>query len=175
MMMHNVLPAVIDVEASGFGRGSYPIEVGFVLPNGESFCRLIRPPEHWTHWDENSEALHGIRRDILLKHGKSATDVARWLNEKLRGLTLYSDGWGQDLSWLGCLFDEADCTQLFRLETLPKILTEEQKMLWSSTKARVIKQLGFQRHRASNDAIVIQQTYLETQKVLTWQLKQLHR
>jgi len=23
-------PAVLDVEASGFGRGSYPIEVGFV-------------------------------------------------------------------------------------------------------------------------------------------------
>ena len=26
-----MLPCVIDVEASGFGRGSYPIEIGFVL------------------------------------------------------------------------------------------------------------------------------------------------
>ena len=29
-------PAVLDIEASGFGRGSYPIEVGFVLANGEA-------------------------------------------------------------------------------------------------------------------------------------------
>jgi hypothetical protein len=34
---------VIDVEASGFGRGSYPIEVGFVLPDGEAVCTLVRP------------------------------------------------------------------------------------------------------------------------------------
>ena len=27
-------PIVIDVEASGFGKGSYPIEVGVVLPDG---------------------------------------------------------------------------------------------------------------------------------------------
>ena len=157
-----MIPAIIDVEASGFGRGSYPIEVGFVLPDGQSCCRLICPPSHWTHWDESSEHLHGIRRDILQKHGKPVAEVAKWLNEQLRGLTLYSDGWGNDMSWLGLLYDEAECSQLFKLETLPKILTEEQKMKWASTRDAVIQRLGFQRHRASNDAMVIQQTWLET-------------
>ena len=28
------LPAVLDVEASGFGAGSYPIEVGIAMPDG---------------------------------------------------------------------------------------------------------------------------------------------
>ena len=35
-------PAVLDIEASGFGVGSYPIEVGFVLPDGQSYCSLLR-------------------------------------------------------------------------------------------------------------------------------------
>jgi hypothetical protein len=175
MKIYNSIPAVIDVEASGFGRGSYPIEVGFVLPNGESYCRLICPPKHWTHWNEESELLHGIHRDALNKYGAPVADVAKWLNEKLCGLTLYSDGWGQDVSWLGCLFEEANCAQLFRLETLPKILTEEQKMLWSCTKKRVLKQFGFQRHRASNDAIVVQRTFLETQKMVLWQFERMYR
>ena len=37
------VPTILDLEASGFGRDSYPIEVGYVLPDGSSFCSLIRP------------------------------------------------------------------------------------------------------------------------------------
>ena len=36
-------PIIIDIEASGFGRGSYPIEVGLVLPDGTPHCFLIAP------------------------------------------------------------------------------------------------------------------------------------
>ena len=31
-----IVPAVLDIEASGFGRDSFPVEVGFVLPDGET-------------------------------------------------------------------------------------------------------------------------------------------
>ena len=31
------LPIIIDIEASGFGRGSYPIEIGYHMPDGESY------------------------------------------------------------------------------------------------------------------------------------------
>ena len=41
-------PAVLDVEASGFGRSSYPIEIGVVFPDGHAYCTLIRPESHWT-------------------------------------------------------------------------------------------------------------------------------
>jgi hypothetical protein len=37
------VPAILDVEASGFGRGSYPVEVGYVLEDGVSQCMLVRP------------------------------------------------------------------------------------------------------------------------------------
>ena len=48
-------PTVLDVEASGFGRNSYPIEIGFVLPNGHAYCSLVKPEAHWTHWDVQAE------------------------------------------------------------------------------------------------------------------------
>ena len=51
-------PAVLDVEASGFGRESYPIEVGYVLSGGQTYCSLIRPLPEWTHWDPQAERVH---------------------------------------------------------------------------------------------------------------------
>ena len=52
-----MVPAFIDVEASGFGRHSYPIEVGVVLPDRESHCFIISPPTHWSYWDPEAEAV----------------------------------------------------------------------------------------------------------------------
>lgn len=157
-----LVPIIIDVEASGFGRGSYPIEVGFVMPNGDTQCTLIKPDPSWTHWDESSEGLHGITREVLAKHGKPIEDVAQWLNQHLRGLTVYSDAWGNDLSWLGALFEYAEMPQLFHLEGLNKLLSEDQMNVWSETRKQVVSALGIKRHRASNDAKVIQRTYLAT-------------
>ena len=37
------VPNIIDVEASGFGPHSYPIEVGLALGDGSKFCSLILP------------------------------------------------------------------------------------------------------------------------------------
>ena len=59
------LPVIIDIEASGFGRGSYPIEIGYYQPDGQSFCSLIRPDPAWTHWDDSAEQVHGIARPLL--------------------------------------------------------------------------------------------------------------
>ena len=61
------LPCVIDIEASGFGRRSYPIEVGYVLPDGRAVCMLIRPAVEWEHWDESAARTHGITRATLRK------------------------------------------------------------------------------------------------------------
>lgn len=156
------VPIIIDVEASGFGRGSYPIEVGFVMPDGSAQCSLIKPETSWVHWDDSAESLHGITRDILAEHGKSIEEVAVWLNEHLRGLTVYSDAWGNDLSWLGALFEYAEVPQLFHLDALNKLLTEEQMNTWAETRDRVVSELSVKRHRASNDAKIIQMTYMAT-------------
>jgi hypothetical protein len=36
-------PFIIDVEASGFGAESYPIEIGIALAEGSKYCALIIP------------------------------------------------------------------------------------------------------------------------------------
>eukprot|EP01136_Pigoraptor_vietnamica_P011013 Opistho-1_new@3520 len=120
------LPAILDVEASGFGRGSYPIEVGFVEPEGRCFCSLIAPVPDWQHWDDSAEALHGISRAALQAHGKSPRWVAAEMNERLRGQTVYCDGWGNDYAWLALLFDCADLQPSFHLEDLRRLLTEDE-------------------------------------------------
>jgi hypothetical protein len=154
------LPAIVDVEASGFGRGSYPIEVGFVESEGQCFCSLIRPPADWQHWDEKAEALHGISRAALLAHGKPPEWVAAEMNARLRGQTVYCDGWGNDYPWLARLFDRAEMTPAFRLEDLRRLLNEEEAARWHQLTQRVRSEQSVSRHRASTDARVLQLSLL---------------
>ena len=149
---------IIDIEASGFGRGSYPIEVGVVLPDGVSYCTLIQRSPQWTHWDPRAEQLHHITVDQLAKYGKPPAEVAGMLNALLRGRIVYSDGWANDYSWLGLLFDEVEMTPAFKLENLRRILNEEEAARWHAAKDAELAVTPQQRHRASIDARVIQQT-----------------
>ena len=130
------MPAVLDVEASGFGQGSYPVEVGFVLADGERGCALVRPEPDWNHWDPEAARLHGIKREALLRHGRSAVDVAHWLNERLGPATIYSDAWGQDLSWIGRLFERACLVPSFRIEALQVLMSENQFRNWLVARRR---------------------------------------
>ncbi len=152
------LPAIIDLEASGFGKGSYPIEVGFVLPQGGMYCTLIVPAPHWRHWDPQAENVHHITRDILQAHGKAAPLVAQTLNQQLRGMTIYSDGWANDYTWLNLLFDEAEMTPAFKLDNLRVLLSETEAATWHACKDIVLAELQGPRHRASTDAKVLQLT-----------------
>ncbi|WP_416885008.1 hypothetical protein [Marinospirillum sp.] len=152
------LPYIIDVEASGFGRGSYPIEIGFVRPNGEAEARLITPLAHWHHWSTEAEGIHGLSREQLFEEGQSVVEVAEWLNHELAGLTVYSDSWGFDNTWIALLFDQAQRLQAFRVDTLSRLLSEAQLESWSQIKYQVQQQLGLIRHRAAEDARVLQQT-----------------
>jgi len=149
-------PCILDIEASGFGRRSYPIEVGYALPDGRSRCTLIRPLPHWTHWDEQAERLHGITRDTLLRHGRPADVVARMLNEDLAGLTVYCDGWAHDYTWLGALFDGADRQPAFRLESVRTLLGEPLLARLPELQREALERMGVDRHRASNDARALQ-------------------
>ncbi|MFT3822078.1 MAG: hypothetical protein QM750_31430 [Rubrivivax sp.] len=149
-------PCILDVEASGFGRGSYPIEVGYALADGRTRCTLIRPPQHWTHWDESAGQVHRISREMLLRHGRAPQDVALMLNEDLAGQTVYCDGWGHDYSWLAALFDEAGLPPGFRLESVRRLLDEARLALLPELQRQALQRLGVARHRASNDARALQ-------------------
>ena len=149
-------PCILDIEASGFGRNSYPIEVGYVLPDGRSQCTLIRPPAHWTHWDPGAEQVHHISRDILLQHGRPAADVARMLNGDLSGLTVYCDGWAHDYPWLSALFNEAGLSPRFRLESVRALLDDDHLSKLPDLQRQALLDLGAARHRASADAHALQ-------------------
>ncbi len=153
-------PIIIDVEASGFGRGGYPIEVGVAMPDDRTHCFLVRPADAWTHWDPTAEAVHRIRRDILLSRGRPIREVAERLNELLEGQTVYSDAWGYDSTWVALLFDEAECLQRFRIESLRGLMGDREMAGWDAARVEVERALGATRHRASVDALVIQRTFL---------------
>ncbi len=152
------LPTMLDIEASGLGHGSYPIEVGFVMPDGHAYCTLVRPEPQWTHWDTKAESMHRISRSLLQERGRSAREVARYLNTMLYGHTAYSDGWANDYSWLGALYEAADLTPSFKLENLRSLLTDQEADQWHHIKAVISTERGTQRHRASADARMLQLT-----------------
>jgi hypothetical protein len=119
-------PNIIDVEASGLGSLSYPIEVGISMANGKKYCSLIQPEPGWVHWDESAEAVHHLTREQLRVHGAPPAEVADTLNTILAGQTVYSDGWGVDKPWVTLLFHAAHKPMDFRISALEMILSEPQ-------------------------------------------------
>lgn len=153
------VPAIVDVEASGFGAASYPVEVGLVLANGRRYCSLIAPAAHWAHWDPGAAAVHGLTREQLAISGKPAVTVARALNALAAGQTLYCDGWTVDYPWLRTLYQAAQLPMSFRVSAIEMLLSEQDLSVWDDIKAAKRQELGEPRHRASSDAWVIQETY----------------
>lgn len=161
-MQRKHCPNIIDIEASGFGGDSYPIEVGLVLSNGQKFCSLIVPFDGWVHWNNEAEKIHHISRKKLQVYGKPVSQVAKELNKLLKGMTLYSDGWVVDKPWLIRLFYASKVEMEFSVSPIEMILSEAQMAVWDEVKNKVITKYDIQRHRASNDAWVIQETYRQT-------------
>jgi hypothetical protein len=149
-------PCVLDIEASGFGRHSYPIEVGYVMADGRARCTLIRPLPEWTHWDPDAERVHHITRSALLEHGRSVKEVTVMLNDDLAGQTVYCDGWAHDYAWLGALFEAADSTPLFKLQSVAHLLDEGHLQRLPVAQKQAMSDLGLARHRASSDARALQ-------------------
>jgi hypothetical protein len=137
---------VMDIEASGFGRRSYPIEIGYVRDDGQAWCSLVRPAADWKHWDKQAERVHGIARPALLQHGR----------------TVYCDGWAHDYAWLGLLFEEAGLVPRFKLESVNRLLDDASLARLDAERQRAFAVLGIGRHRASSDA-----------RALQWALEQL--
>ena len=165
--MRNIpCPTIIDVEASGFGVDGYPIEVGVVKYNGERYCALIKPVDDWQHWCENAEKIHGISRELLANRGKHVHEVCAELNDFLQETMAFSDAWIHDNPWLNRLFFAARMNRSFHVSPIEYIASEEQLMLWDATKKRLEVELTIARHRASGDAYLIQQTYIETRHLI---------
>lgn len=162
--LHN--PTIIDIEASGFGSRSYPIEIGAVKANGERYCALIAPQPEWDHWSDSAQAIHGITRTLIESRGRQPCDICNELNAFLGEITAYSDAWTHDNPWLNRLFFAGRVKPSFHLSPIEMIATEAQLLLWDKTKRLLEKRLDIKRHRASGDAYLIQQTFIETRRLI---------
>lgn len=160
------LPIIIDIEASGFGHQSYPIEIGFITEDKQTWCALIRPEADWDYWDKDAESVHHISRSVLEQHGKPAKQIAAHLNQLLANKTVYSDGWAHDYVWLHQLYESVNQKPSFKLEDLRYVLDERQLLHWHQTKQAVISEMNAVRHRASSDAKIIQQTWQKTKDLV---------
>ena len=155
-------PIILDIEASGFGSGSYPIEIGVAMPDGQLYVWLVKRHEDWTHWQDSAEQIHGISREQLQRDGQPLREVADELNELLAGKTVFSDGWGVDRGWLALLFHDAGVLQGFKLDAIYGLLDEDELEQWGTNREKVLAITGFIPHRAGTDALIIQKTYLYT-------------
>ena len=79
-------PCFLDVEATGFGPESYPIEIAWSDEQGEIHRCLIDPTPiaAWTSWSDAAERVHGIDRERLHRNGwapesvRQRTQHMRW-------------------------------------------------------------------------------------------------
>lgn len=149
------LPIVLDCEASGLGKDSYPIEVGIAFDDGSVESFLIKPHHDWTFWDLDAEKIHNIKREEL-ESGYSLYEAASFLNSQLRGCMVYSDCVEYEIFWIDRIFKELNIFRAFEIESLFAIddfdhqrFTSEKNSLYSKTI----------RHRAGNDAKVLQTAY----------------
>jgi hypothetical protein len=109
-MAINVPVICIDIEASGLGPLSYPIEVAWKCGlTGESDLFLINPDTgyNWTQWDLSAADIHGITMDELLHKGISVNEACNRLNQMLSGKTVTSDALDFDFFWMRRLFESA--------------------------------------------------------------------
>ncbi len=125
-MYTNQFPCFIDVEASGFGNGSYPIEIAWSNEEGEIQRYLINPTSipSWTHWNTESEKIHGIERQRLERNGWSPEFVADRLSENLHGETIYTDAPKFDEKWVEQLFIAVDKPMPFHFEHIDELLVK---------------------------------------------------
>jgi len=132
--MHNktVSPESIiclDIEASGLGSRSYPIEIAWKRFDEKAFdCFLINPNTgyNWTDWDESAAGIHGIDYEDLLTQGLDVMVACARLNSQLEGCTVYSDAFEFDYFWMRRLFDAAMIKPKFQLDGIEALLSFEK-------------------------------------------------
>jgi len=146
---------VVDFEASGLNKSSYPIEVG--VSNGVvNYSSLIRPMSHWTSWDMNSEKVHNIPHELLLSSGNSSLSVAIELNNLLKYSIVYCDNIHWDKFWLNVLFSDNGFSPSFKLFDIKDILKLDEH--WIKYEAKITELIStpqYKQHRALDDAKVI--------------------
>ncbi|MEL6790036.1 MAG: hypothetical protein AAGL18_10095 [Pseudomonadota bacterium] len=149
--------AYIDLEASGLGDQSWPIEVGWAVGFAAPVARLIRPHPDWplAAWDPKAATLHGIDQETLNTEGEDPVTVCKQLNNALAGHKVYSDAPDWDGYWLYRLHSAARMKQTFSVfhfgDLMPNISLAEKMDLVAKANA-----IAPHVHRAADDVVHMQ-------------------
>ncbi|ELP6119266.1 TPA: hypothetical protein I7730_01420 [Vibrio vulnificus] len=112
---------IIDIEASGLGVNSFPIEIAWKDPNTNEYESFLIDPtsvDYWDDWDHNAACVHGISFEELALNGIHPIEAAQRLNSQLCGSIAYSDGFGTDTMWLSVLYEAVGIEPTFELRCL---------------------------------------------------------
>ena len=118
---------IIDFEASGLGKASYPIEVAWGDGRHPITSFLLNPEcmDGWTDWDPRSIEFHGIPRDKLIKKGEDPKRIAEIMVKELAGKILYSDEPRYDNMWKDRLLKDSGYDPgLIRIKNLKYFLNK---------------------------------------------------
>jgi hypothetical protein len=109
----------LDIEASGVGSSSFPIEVAYASSTGDKNSYLIKSTDDWKNnglWCSNAEfSIHEISQDMLAQYGIDPVDVAHVLNNALCGRLVLCNDLDYDGVWLTQLFKAANVGVMFLL------------------------------------------------------------
>ena len=153
-------PVFYDIEASSLN--GFPIEIGWARPDLASGTimsegHLIRPPPDWDvqgTWDASAVARHRIKLDELWRAGRPVLEIARRMNDTLRGSELFADS-PFDEAWLQQLFDAAGMNPEFTARrTDPAVLIERlagDRTTYANAKRKALRTAP-PTHRAEADA-----------------------
>ncbi len=152
--------AFIDLEASGLGARSWPIEVGWCFPGRKPQSFLIKPAADWAMeaWDEEAEALHGVTRKVLDLEGDTPNTVCAALNAALTGFTVYSDAPDWDGFWLYRLFESGGVKKTFALTDFSEALRDVAPEALEGLVAKASK-IAPHRHRTNDDVLHMKALY----------------
>jgi hypothetical protein len=152
--------AFIDLEASGLGARSWPVEIGWAFADGTADSFLVRPDPSWTDdaWDRRAESLHGISREILEREGIDARDACLRLNAALGGVKVFSDAPDWDGFWLFRLFSASGVRQAFQIQDFGRLVRPLAGVREEALLARAAR-IAPRRHRAKADALHLQTLY----------------
>lgn len=98
--------AFLDIEASGLGQGSWPVECGWALPWGRERdgSVLVRPLPTWTHWDTVAEQhFHRISQETLERDGLHPSEALEVIETALFACEVYVADPAEDRRWFARL------------------------------------------------------------------------
>lgn len=153
----------LDVESSGLGEDSYPIEVALCDDALSLRSWLVRPEPGWTSWSVLAESLHGMGRDAVCRDGEPAAAVAHAMSAAAGDGWVASDAPEADGAWVDRLYAAAGLERPFRIVDVGEALlglgvpveaAVARARAWDRARAAAARRFPHV-HRAGPDALAL--------------------